>query len=511
VQGGVDLRLLWLRLNGIKCQGGIQRACLSRLIEIIVRVPTAFSAAISAKRAHVGGRTPAIPGKMGGSPAKYYASMNSIAKVEGAPEQKHTKLNRQQIIGFWAAWSGWTLDGMDSFIYALVLAPALTELLPKSGIRATAGNIGLAGSILFALVLVGWGLSFLWGPLADRIGRTKVLAGTILMYAVFTGAAALSQNIWELAIFRLLAGMGIGGEWSLAGTYVAEAWPEDRRKMGAGYLQTGYYFGFFIAAALNYTVGARFGWRAMFLCGLPPVILSLLIARYVSEPERWQRASADECPSRKPRPLRDIFNAAYRQKTIVNTGLLTVAIIGLWAGSVYEPTAVIAIAKRLGKTAADGRKFASIATALLSVGTILGCLAAPILCEWWGRKKALAFYFAGMGVCIFFSFGMAFYWAANGLEAFIAGLFVLGFFGGNFAIFTLWLPEQYDTSVRATAFAFETSFGRFLGAGANFAVGAMVHGMGTIGTPVAYTAIAFGVGMLLVPFASETRGQALPE
>jgi MFS family permease len=437
--------------------------------------------------------------------------MTSIANAEKKDERTHTKLNRQQIIGFWAAWSGWTLDGMDSVIYALVLSPALTELLPKSGFRVTAGNVGFAGSILFALFLVGWGLSFLWGPLADRYGRTKVLAGTILMYAVFTGAAALSQNIWELAIFRLLAGMGIGGEWSLAGTYVAEAWPEDRRKMGAGYLQTGYYFGFFIAAALNYTIGARFGWRAMFLCGLPPVILSLLIARYVSEPERWQQTEAYEHAAHiKPRPLRDIFKPEYRRKTIVNTGLLTVAIIGLWAGSVYEPTAVIAIAKRLGKAAAEGTKLSSIATALLSVGTIIGCLAAPILCERWGRKKTLAFYFAGMGVCIFFTFGMAFYWA-NGLEAFIAGLFVLGFFGGNFAIFTLWLPEQYDTSVRATAFAFSTSFGRFLGAGANFAVGAMVHSMGTIGTPVAYTAIAFGLGILLVPFATETRGQTLPE
>lgn len=436
--------------------------------------------------------------------------MDSVAKTENTAGRKHTRLNRQQILGFWAAWTGWTLDGLASFSYALVLAPALTELLPKSGYRATPGNIGLAGSILFALFLVGWGLSFLWGPLADRYGRTKTLAGTILVYALFTAAAAFSQTVWQLAIFRLLAGVGIGGEWSLAGTYVAEAWPEDRRKMGAGYLQTGYYFGFFIAAALEYTVGVHYGWRAIFLCNLPPVALALLIAWYVHEPERWQKTEADEHAKRiKPRPMRDIFNPSYRLKTIINTALLTVAIIGLWAGSVYEPTAVIDIAKRIGKTAAEGTKLVSLATALLSVGTILGCLAVPLLCEWWGRKKALAFYFAGMGLSIYYSFGLAFYWR-NGLEAFIAGLFVLGFFGGNFAVFTLWLPEQYDTSVRATAFAFATSFGRFLGAGANFAVGAMVHSMGTIGTPVAYTAIAFGVGMLIVPFATETRGQTLP-
>ena len=173
----------------------------------------------------------------------------------------YTKLNRQQITGFWGAWAGWTLDGMDSVIYALVLSPALTELLPKSGIKATPATVGYAGSVLFALFLVGWGLSLIWGPIADKFGRTRVLAATIFVYAIFTGAAAMSQTVWQLGLFRLLAGIGIGGEWALAGTYVAEAWPEDRRKMGAGYLQTGYYAGFFLASALNYTVGAHFGWR----------------------------------------------------------------------------------------------------------------------------------------------------------------------------------------------------------------------------------------------------------
>ena len=178
-----------------------------------------------------------------------------------------TKLNRQQMLGFWASWFGWTLDGMDSVIYALVLAPAMKELLPRSGMAATPANVAFAGSILFALFLMGWGLSFLWGPIADRFGRASCLAATILIFSVFTGAAALAQNVWELGLFRFLAGIGIGGEWAMAGTYVAEAWPEDRRKQGAGYLQTGYYAGFFLAAALNYTVGATFGWRAMFLCG----------------------------------------------------------------------------------------------------------------------------------------------------------------------------------------------------------------------------------------------------
>jgi len=425
---------------------------------------------------------------------------------------RKTKLTRDQILGFWAAWGGWTLDGMDSFIYALVLSPALTELLPKSGYQSTPGNIGLAGSILFALFLIGWGLSFIWGPIADRYGRSQVLAGTILMYGVFTGAAALSQSVWQLALFRLLAGVGIGGEWALAGTYVAEAWPEDRRKMGAGYLQTGYYAGFFLAAALNYTVGAQFGWRAMFWCGMSPVLLAFVLMKRLKEPEHWKRATQG-IPTqvvRKRSSLRTIFSGVYRRRTLANTAFLAIAIIGLWAGAVYEPTAVIQLARKAGMTLPEAARMASIATALLSIGTVLGCLAVPPLAEKFGRKKTLALYFAGMGVCIILGFGWAFY-LQNALYPFIAVLFFLGFFGGNFAVFSLWLPEQYETSVRATAFAFSTSFGRFIGAGVNFALGAMVRNMGTLGKPVALTAIAFGIGLLIIPFGEETKGRVLPK
>src|SRR5664280_888602 len=259
----------------------------------------------------------------------------------------HTKLNRHQITGFWGAWAGWTLDGMDSVIYALVLSPALTELLPKSGIKATPATVGYAGSVLFALFLVGWGLSLIWGPIADRFGRTRVLAATIFVYAIFTGAAAMSQTVWQLGLFRLLAGIGIGGEWALAGTYVAEAWPEDRRKMGAGYLQTGYYAGFFLASALNYTVGAHYGWRAMFWCGLTPVVVACMVLLRVKEPERWQQKAKVKAAGGLS-SLRKIFSPPYTQRTLVNTVLLAAAICGLWAGAVYAPTAIIALAKRAG-------------------------------------------------------------------------------------------------------------------------------------------------------------------
>jgi MFS family permease len=421
----------------------------------------------------------------------------------------HTKLNRQQITGFWGAWAGWTLDGMDSVIYALVLSPALTELLPKSGIKATPATVGYTGSVLFALFLVGWGLSLIWGPIADRFGRTRVLAATIFVYAIFTGAAAMSQTVWQLGLFRLLAGIGIGGEWALAGTYVAEAWPEDRRKMGAGYLQTGYYAGFFLASALNYTVGAHYGWRAMFWCGLTPVIVAFMILLRVKEPQRWEQKAKAKATGGLASLLK-IFSRPYTQRTLVNTVLLAAAICGLWAGAVYAPTAIIALAKKAGMLQPQAVRVSSFGMGLLSLGTILGCLAVPPLAERFGRKRTLTFYFIGMAACILLSFGWAFY-LPQGLHPFIAVLFFLGFFGGNFAVFSLWLPEQYGTTERATAFAFTTSFGRFIAAGANFGVGALVRNMGTLGRPVAFTAIAFGIGLLVIPFALETRGKVLPD
>jgi MFS family permease len=227
----------------------------------------------------------------------------------------------------------------------------------------------------------------------------------------------------------------------------------------------------------------------------------------VKEPQRWK---AQASAAKRTHPLAAIFEPRYRRRTIVNSLLLTVAIIGLWAGAVYEPAAITTLAKKAGMSAASAAKMVSVGTGVLSLGTILGCICLPPLAERFGRKLTVALYFAGMMITIPAAFGWAFYRDA-GLVPFITILFFMGFAGGSFAAFSLWLPEQYDTRVRATAFAFATSVGRFVGAGVNFLLGALVLRMGTLGTPVALTAIAFGIGILIVPLAVETTGQTLPE
>ena len=397
---------------------------------------------------------------------------------------------------------------MDSFIYALVLTPAIRELLPRSGIAATPDNVVWYGSVLFALFLFGWGLSMIWGPVADRFGRVRTLALTILCYSVFTLLSAFAMSVWQLAIFRLLAGVGIGGEWAMGGTFVAEEWPEDRRKMGAGYLHTGYYFGFFLAALANYFVGARYGWRWMFAIGGTPALLVTFIQYGIHESKAWQEKRSVAKPTMIA-SFAKLFSPQYSRRTWLNSVYLLVSIVGLWAGSVYVPTSVTQIAIREGHNASDAARFASYGTMVLSVGTILGCLALPPLAESFGRRMTLGAYFVVMFLSISIGFGYVFYFP-QALFPFTAVLFFLGLGGANFAMYTLWLPEQYSTDCRASAFAFTTSVGRFVGAGITFLVGAGVSYFHTIGTPVALTSTAFIIGLLLLPFGEETKGQQLP-
>src|SRR5438128_2762709 len=123
------------------------------------------------------------------------------------------------------AWLGWVFDSMDATIYAIVLHPALRDLLSTSvsGGSAPDEAIGWYGGIIFSIFLIGWAIGgVLFGVLADRFGRTRTLIFTILIYAVCTGLAALSATWWQLAIYRFLTALGIGGEWAAGASLVAE-------------------------------------------------------------------------------------------------------------------------------------------------------------------------------------------------------------------------------------------------------------------------------------------------
>lgn len=422
-----------------------------------------------------------------------------------------TKLTPNQIRSFWAAWGGWSMDGMDSFIYSLVLVPALTELLPRSGIPATPANVGYYGGIFFTLFLIGYGTALVWGPIADRFGRVRTMMFSILCFSLFTLLAAFATGIWSLAVFRFMAGVGIGGEWSIGAALVSEDWPEERRTMGAALMHTGYYIGFFLAGIANIFVGSHYGWRAMFALGGVPALLIGIIRNNVHEPARWE-SKAQELGAKftMHRAFLKLFSPQYRRRTIVNSLYLIVSLAGLWAGSVYAPTAMTYIAERSGRTAAESARLASYSTALLGVATVLGALIVPFLADWLGRRATLAIFYVVMMFAIWLAFAHVFYMQQNAIAWFLVCSALLGLGGANFIVYSFWLPEQYGTECRASAFAFITNLGRFFAAGFTFLVGAGIRHFQTFGIPVAMIALAFIVGLALVPFGEETKGKSLP-
>ena len=424
------------------------------------------------------------------------------------PETR-TKLTINQKRGFIAAYAGWTLDGMDGFIYALVLVPALTELLPKSGIAATPVNIGFWGSVLFAMFLLGWGLSMVWGVIGDRIGRVRALALTIIAYSLFTLLCGLVTNIWQLMVLRVLCGIGLGGEQPIGSTFVAEELPEDRRVKAAGYLHTGYYFGFLLASVANYYIGANYGWRWMFAFGGVPALFVGWIMSNVKESRRWEELAKQKKPSMKE-SFAALFTDKYRGRTTVMSFVYLISIIGQWAGSIFVPTAITQIALREGLIGPAVAQMASWGSGVLAIGTVLGCLLAPILAERYGRRVAMAMFMALLCVTTGVAFGWAFYLQVNALKTFFVMTFLLGLAGANFAMYTLWLPELYDTRCRASGMGFISSIGRFAGVGMVFLIAAGVKHFGSIGTPIALTSIVLFLGMFLLPFTVETRGKPLP-
>ena len=428
-----------------------------------------------------------------------------------APARAGHGLTGDQRRAFFSAWGGWLLDGMDGFIFSLVLVPAMREALPKSGIAATQANIGYYGGLLFALFMLGWGLALVWGPIADRFGRARTLMFTILWFSLFTFLASLSQGIWSLALFRFLAGVGIGGEWSIGASLISESWPEQRRTWGVCLMHTGYYIGFLVAALANYYIGSQFGWRWMFVVGGAPALLVGFLFNRVREPEKWEdrRAQLGEQLTMH-RSFLKLFSVQYRRRTILNSFYLIASIVGLWAGSVYVPSAITYIADRAGRSASEAARLASYATAILGIGTILGALMTPLIAKTLDRRTTLGIFFSLMLIFLSLAFGYVFYLPMGALGWFMLCTFFLGLGGANFVVYSFWIPEQYPTECRVSAFAFTTNIGRFAGAGLTFLVGAGMRYFQTLGTPVALTAVVFVVALLLLPFGMETQGKALP-
>lgn len=189
---------------------------------------------------------------------------------------------------FWAAWSGWMLDGFDGGLYIFVLVPALIDLLHSGGLQASKANIAQHGGYLFSIFMLGWACSMFWGWMADRFGRVRIMCLTILMYSFATALCGVAWSLTSFAMFRFLAGFGVGGEWA-AGTPMlrnrcrsrcVSAWRAScippRRSADCG--------------------GVRLvpvGWRGVFLLGVLPALLTVWLQRSVPEPKVWRIGAAE--------------------------------------------------------------------------------------------------------------------------------------------------------------------------------------------------------------------------
>jgi MFS family permease len=419
-------------------------------------------------------------------------------------------VTRYQWLVLFVAWLGWVFDSMDSTIYALVLHPALHELLRgQAGGTVSQEAIGWYGGIIFSIFLIGWALGgVLFGVLADRFGRTRTLIFTILIYAIFTGLAAFSADWWHLAIYRFLTALGIGGEWAAGAALVAEVWPEEKRAKAAGILQSAWAAGFLIAAVVNMLM-CHSGWRPLFVVGIAPALVALLVRLWVKEPERWVKAQEQErqLGGAGSDKLAELFRPDLRRSTLVGSGLAFVAVFGLWGATNWTPTLVRSLPEFQGVQAATTTTCVSWATILLNAGALVGYLSFGPLADRWGRRAA----FAVMCVGSLIMLPVAFLTPRSYANVLLL-LPLLGFFNnGIFSGFPIYLPELYPTRLRATGAGFCFNVGRILASAAPFLTGFLVAALGGFGRAASAIALIYLLGLLILPFAPETKGKPLPE
>ncbi len=414
-----------------------------------------------------------------------------------------------QWLVLFVAWLGWVFDSMDATIYAIVLHPALDELLQASAVGATPDSIGWHGGLIFSIFLIGWAIGgVLFGIAADRFGRTKTLIATILIYAVFTGLAALSQTWWHLAIYRFLTALGIGGEWAAGAALVAEVWPEEKRAKAAGLLQSAWAAGFFLAAALNLLLRG-YGWRALFIVGIVPAGAALLVRLWVKEPERWVQAHRQDSAAGTGSfaKLAELFRGDLLRSTLAGSTLAFVAVFGLWGSTNWTPTLISTLPDLQGLSRQELSARVSYAIMALNAGALFGYLSFGPLADRFGRRPVFALMCAGSLIMLPITF-----LTPRTYVHVLLLLPVLGFFNnGIFSGFPIYLPELYPTRLRATGAGFCFNAGRVFASIGPFLTGWLTAALGSVGYAVSAVGLIYLVGLLVLPFAPETRGRPLPE
>jgi len=434
------------------------------------------------------------------------------------------RLDRYQWTVFAAAWLGWGFDVFDGLLFNYVAPNAIPTLLGLEIGSAAARTATLYWTgLLTSLFLLGWAAGgVLFGPISDRYGRKRVLMITMLLYALGTAACAFVGDIWQLMLCRLIASLGIGGEWAAGSAMVAEVVPEDSRVEAGALLYTSAPFGLFLATGVNaWIAGGWFAdhpadsWRYVLLFGLLPAAVAFIVRLFVREPERWTAAAAEASPAR----IREIFSASLWRRTRSALAMTLVALLTWWSCNAFIPVVAATLAQTQaalgnldpGATRALVEEWKTVSTTWFNLGGLVGTLLTIPVAKRFGRRAMFAIYYAAAAVALVVTFGLDLAPATRLYMYFFIGLSVFGIFGS----FTFYLPELFPTRLRATGAGFCYNIGRVVAAAGPFIVGAVAAaGAGdpaVVLEALLYVAVVPVAGLLLLGWVVETRGQVMPE
>ena len=380
-----------------------------------------------------------------------------------------------------AAQSGYLLDAFDVLLYVF----AINVLKQEFGL--TNRMAGLVGSATLIASAAG---GILFGMLADRLGRTRTLVYTILLYSLASAGTATAHSFAELIFWRALVGFGLGGEWSAGAVLVSETWPAERRGQAIGWMQSCWALGYMLAAGVTAVVLPRFGWRVLFLTGLAPALLAVAIRRNVAEPELWKSRAA-------PGSIVEIFRKPLAGRTLAATTLTTSVLFAYWGLFTWIPGFLSAPRSEGGAGLSIVGTSASVFP--MQAGAFLGYVTFGAIADRFGRRPAFLLYVLAAAALV------PVYGSAKSESSLLLLGPLVGFFGsGYFSLFGAMLAELYPTAVRGAGQGFAYNFGRALSALAPFAIGAVADQSG-LGAALAWNSGFFLIAAGLIFTLPETR------
>lgn len=377
---------------------------------------------------------------------------------------------------FIAAALGWMLDSFDVMLYSLVLA----SLLQDPTLQLTSAVAGQLGALTLLSAAVG---GVVFGVLADRIGRKRALMGAVLIYSVFTAACGFVQTVPQLAVFRVLLGFGMGGEWATGVALVSETFAARHRGKALAFVQSAWAIGYGLAAFVNMVVMPVWGWRGVFFVGVLPALFTLWIRRRLEEPTLW----AATAPAARGR-IGLLFTPQVRRVTVAIVFMNACTLFGWWGLNLWVPAYLNLPVDRGGIGLSS--TVMSTFVIVMQVGMWLGYVSFGYIADAIGRKRAYVIFVLGAAVLL------PIYGALRSPAVLLLLGPLVAFFGtGYYSGFGAVIAELYPTSVRATAAGICYNVGRIASAAAPFVVGSVSATQG-FGVAFAITGAAFALAAL---------------